>query len=546
MATTLSILEAFVLNDIKHDIEIIWENEEPYIRATDIAKILELKNIHTSISKFKPKHTALRKTYCTNGWHDILYFTESGLYKMLMISRKPIAEKFQDWIEDVIKNIRKTGKYELELQQTKLNETIQEQIQIALKVEADKYKLIEYKTKHETLIDVYSNKNVVYFGYVKIEEENTNRVKIKIGSTCDISGRSNTHTANFGTYYLFHVIETPMHERFEQFLHKHEMIKKYKDTKYTYIDKDSKEHHSIEIYDIEKSYIKTILDIAKRNHPKFKDVATMDQIITYNNQEIEKTRELTKLATIEYNTIKAEVQNLQENNTPIEPERIYIEDSRKITVGRGDKIQIYNPETSELVYTFNTLIDVTRDNQYVLNSSRPMILNALSKNIEYKNYRWLRLDRELLDNTVQILPPAGDNTKHVNIGHIAMINLDKTRIEKVFPDMLSASADRQFKTDAAISKAIRQQTKSGGHYFMMWTNCTDELKTEYLSRETLPEKPVRANSIQVNKIDPINNTIIQTYKCQEDIIKEYKIGRKSLKDAIEHNYILKGFKWQIL
>lgn len=545
MATTLSILEAFVLNDTNHEVNIIWEDDEPYIRATDIAKILELKNIHATLNgpTFDQEEKVLKQVYTLGGIQDVIHLTESGLYQFLMISNKPIAKPFRKWIKNVIITIRKTGKYELELQQTKLAETIQEQIQIALKVEAEKYKFKEYQTKHDALIEAYHNKNVVYFGYVKFEEDN--HVKIKIGSTNNISGRSEEHRKNFGTYYLFNVIETQMHERFEQFLHKHEMIKKFKDTKYTYLDKDLKEHHSIEVYNIEKTYIKTIIDIAKRNHHKFKDIATMDQIITYNNQEIEKTKELTKLATIEYNTVKGTIKNLEEN-IPKEPERIYIEDTRKITVGRGDKIQIYNSETSELIYTFNSLIDTTRENQYVPDCSKPMILNALKNNIEYKNYRWMRLNRKLPDNTVQELPEAADNTKHINIGYIAMINLERTRIEKVFPDMLSASADRQFKTDAAISKAIRQQSKSGGHYFMMWTNCSNELQNKYLSREELPDKPLRSNSIQVNKIDLINNTIIHTYRCQEDIIKEYKIGRKSLKDAIDHNYTLKGFKWQLL
>ena len=40
------------------------------------------------------------------------FLTESGLYKLLMKSRKPRAERFQDWVTDeVIPAIRKTGGY---------------------------------------------------------------------------------------------------------------------------------------------------------------------------------------------------------------------------------------------------------------------------------------------------------------------------------------------------------------------------------------------------------------------------------------------------
>jgi prophage antirepressor-like protein len=37
--------------------------------------------------------------------------TMKGVYKLLMNSSKPIAEKFQDWLVDVIEEIRKTGQY---------------------------------------------------------------------------------------------------------------------------------------------------------------------------------------------------------------------------------------------------------------------------------------------------------------------------------------------------------------------------------------------------------------------------------------------------
>ncbi|CAB4019500.1 Hypothetical predicted protein [Paramuricea clavata] len=41
-----------------------------------------------------------------------VFITESGLYRLIMRSRLPIAEEFQDWIcENVIPSIRKTGKY---------------------------------------------------------------------------------------------------------------------------------------------------------------------------------------------------------------------------------------------------------------------------------------------------------------------------------------------------------------------------------------------------------------------------------------------------
>jgi prophage antirepressor-like protein len=45
---------------------------------------------------------------------DVTFLTEKGLYKVLFRSRKPIAQKFQNWVCEVIKEIRLNGLYELQ------------------------------------------------------------------------------------------------------------------------------------------------------------------------------------------------------------------------------------------------------------------------------------------------------------------------------------------------------------------------------------------------------------------------------------------------
>ena len=55
------------------------------------------------------------------GNQDVLFLTEIGLYRLLGMSRKEKARKFQKWIATVVKEIRLNGKYELE---KSLKETI--------------------------------------------------------------------------------------------------------------------------------------------------------------------------------------------------------------------------------------------------------------------------------------------------------------------------------------------------------------------------------------------------------------------------------------
>ena len=48
----MDILQAFVLNGINHNINILWKDNKPLFRASEIAKVLDMKNIRPSISDF--------------------------------------------------------------------------------------------------------------------------------------------------------------------------------------------------------------------------------------------------------------------------------------------------------------------------------------------------------------------------------------------------------------------------------------------------------------------------------------------------------------
>ncbi len=50
------------------------------------------------------------------GNQQILFLTETGSYCLLSMLRKPIARTFQKWVCHVVKEIRKSGKYEIQQQ----------------------------------------------------------------------------------------------------------------------------------------------------------------------------------------------------------------------------------------------------------------------------------------------------------------------------------------------------------------------------------------------------------------------------------------------
>lgn len=91
-------------------------NGKPYFMALDIAKALGYARPADAISahcKGSVKHRVL-----TNGGEqEAKFIPEGDIYRLIVRSNLPSAEKFESWVfDEVIPSIRKTGKYELENQ----------------------------------------------------------------------------------------------------------------------------------------------------------------------------------------------------------------------------------------------------------------------------------------------------------------------------------------------------------------------------------------------------------------------------------------------
>ncbi|CAB4004641.1 Hypothetical predicted protein [Paramuricea clavata] len=84
-----------------------------YVRPNEAVTTNTRERMRTTLGEIRGTVTN-RTPYDVRGGEEpnTVFITESGLYRLLMKSRLPIAEEFQDWIsEDVLPSIRKTGKY---------------------------------------------------------------------------------------------------------------------------------------------------------------------------------------------------------------------------------------------------------------------------------------------------------------------------------------------------------------------------------------------------------------------------------------------------
>jgi prophage antirepressor-like protein len=121
-------------------IRILNSHQFPFFYAEDVAKVLGIKKVRTSLTNFTEKEIVsqeLRQKYniITYKLHRgklaidnrKILLTEFGVYRLIMNSRSQLADTFRDFVYDVLYQLRTTGEFKIkaELEQLRTtNETI--------------------------------------------------------------------------------------------------------------------------------------------------------------------------------------------------------------------------------------------------------------------------------------------------------------------------------------------------------------------------------------------------------------------------------------
>lgn len=115
--------EGYVNSEEFGDIRTAEIDGKPYFVGTDVAKALGYSNPRKAILDHC-KGVTKRDTPTSSGIQSMSYINEGDLYRLIMKSKLPSAEKFESWVMDeVLPTIRKTGSYQKPL-------TTVEQIQV--------------------------------------------------------------------------------------------------------------------------------------------------------------------------------------------------------------------------------------------------------------------------------------------------------------------------------------------------------------------------------------------------------------------------------
>ncbi|TFD51996.1 hypothetical protein E3T46_07865 [Cryobacterium sp. Hh11] len=87
-------------------------DSEPWFVATDVAAILDLGNVHSSLALLDDDERGLHSVETASSTQAAAVVSESGLYSLILRSRKAEAKAFKRWLtHEVLPAIRKTGMY---------------------------------------------------------------------------------------------------------------------------------------------------------------------------------------------------------------------------------------------------------------------------------------------------------------------------------------------------------------------------------------------------------------------------------------------------
>ena len=91
---------------------ILDENNMPWFVAVDVCRSLEIRDTSNAVLRLDHDERGTRIVRTLGGEQEVLVINESGLYSLILTSRKPEAKVFKRWVtHDVLPAIARQGFY---------------------------------------------------------------------------------------------------------------------------------------------------------------------------------------------------------------------------------------------------------------------------------------------------------------------------------------------------------------------------------------------------------------------------------------------------
>ncbi len=206
-------------------VRIFGNFENPLFVAKDIGDILELKDINSTIFKGEFSEN-IHFIICHGKYpgliHNAKVLTERGLYKIISKSRSKIANKFEEFIYNLLHDLRTKKILLIENQLQKQNKIIEEKNKEIEKIKNDPLRI--YNNKMMDKAEIYNKGGIIY---IVTSKENEKKSIYKVGITRPEVKKTRMTTMNTSqsteeqACYIKYEIEINgnVHKMFETILH---------------------------------------------------------------------------------------------------------------------------------------------------------------------------------------------------------------------------------------------------------------------------------------------------------------------------------------
>ena len=449
------------------------------------------------------------------------------------------ADEIHDYfikMEEVFHEVLMEESEDLQKQLLSLEDTKKKEYETKL----EKEKVLE---REKILLKEYDTAcSIVYVIKVKTLEH-VGKYIIKIGeSRRGISGIYNEHKSKYEECVLLDCFCVQRSKDFENFIHNHESVRP---NRVTDLKNHEKEH---ELFLIGKNLsYQTLHQIITSNMKNFNEVNTSSLEL-----EIEKLKLLIQMKEDKnengllhelVNSVKQLSGKVDANEKRMKEMMEKMSASQvKITTGfnttlvtLGPRLQKIHSDTLELVKVYESVSEAMKENPDI---KRPSMNKAVRENTVYHGYRWLLVDRDLDPSVVHgtVLPTK--KTRPQNLGYIAQLNGDKTKILNVYIDRKTAAQFNGYES-SGLDVPVKKSTISRGFYYKLYDDCDEELRTTFALERNNSECPLLYRN-GVGQYDA-QGKLARVHACKYDCIRTLKISDKTLAKALSKNVEYNGF-----
>jgi phage anti-repressor protein len=525
-------------NDFVIDLDNIWKWLGFSNKAN--AKILLEKQFKLNVDFTNLLLLQQKQEHATHGGHnkETFMLNINTFKKFCLKAGTKKADEIHDYfikLENVLQEILFEESEELKQQLVQLE---------------DKNKL-EYDTKlanqkvierEKILLNTYGTIGSIFY-VIKVKTYDNKQYVIKVGeSRRGVTDRYKEHKSKYEECVLLDCFPVNKSKDFETFIKEHDLIRPNK-------VKNLQGHETeLELFLIGKNLsYQTLLNIINNNIKYFNNndnskleleneqLKLMLEMKTTNNdngliQELIKT---VKDLSHKVDNLSHKVDTLEKSNKLNAHEPKLVTGFSEPLPTLGPRLQKINPETMMIIKVYETVSEVMKENT---NIKRPSINKAVVENTIYCGYRWLLVDRELDPNIIHNITPT-KQTKAQNLGYIAQINKEQTKIVNVFLDRKTAAHFNGYESTSALDIPVKKFTLSQGYYYKIYDDCDLEFKEEF-------EKHINGLPLLykngVGQYD-LQNNLIREFSCKYDCLKTLLMSDKTLAKALNKNVPYNGF-----